>query len=180
MDKVPAVILAVVLVAALFTMMGIGWRNRSRRQRDVPGLPAVPELGEAVVGVEGQYVCTTTEGDWLDRITAQGLGLRTSAVLTVYPEGVLITRSGAAQLFIAGNVLTGVRRESGMAGKFVERGGLLVLSWVLGERPVDTGFRIRYAAERREVQAALVSLLAPGARGEGEPGPPSSAGSPDP
>ena len=57
----------------------------------------------------------------------------------------LFDRSGAGPVFIPAASLTGVRQESGMAGKFVEKDGLLVLSWTLGSRELDTGFRTRHA-----------------------------------
>ncbi len=35
-----------------------------------------------------------------------------------------------------------------MAGKFVEKDGLLVLTWILGTHELDTGFRTRRAADK--------------------------------
>ena len=35
-----------------------------------------------------------------------------------------------------------------MAGKFVEKDGLLVLSWMLGGHELDTGFRTRHADDK--------------------------------
>ena len=59
-----------------------------------------------------------------------------------------LLRSGADNLFIPAADLTDVRRESGMNGKFVEKDGLLVVSWLLGGQEVSTGFRTRAAADR--------------------------------
>ncbi|BAS09139.1 hypothetical protein AHiyo4_25610 [Arthrobacter sp. Hiyo4] len=66
------------------------------------------------------------------------LGIRTNAVLSVYPHGVLFDRTGAPALYIPAGSLTAVRQESGMAGKFVEKDGLLVLTWDLGTHQLDT------------------------------------------
>ena len=44
--------------------------------------------------------------------------------------------------------IRGVRRERGMAGKFVEEGGLLVITWEHGSRTLDTGFRAERVAEQ--------------------------------
>ena len=38
-----------------------------------------------LAAAEGQYVATTTAGDWLDRIAVHGLGIRTNAELSVHP-----------------------------------------------------------------------------------------------
>ncbi len=45
-----------------------------------------------------------------------------------------------------------------MAGKFVEKDGLLVLSWMLGTRELDTGFRTRNAADKTLLLNALQDL----------------------
>jgi len=160
MVKELSLLLTLVLVLVALALIGLGWRNRLRRQADIEPLPAVPaELSDALAAAEGQYVATTTAGDWLDRIAVQQLGLRTNASLRVHPEGVLFDRSGAGPVFIPADRLTGVRQESGMAGKFVEKDGLLVLSWMLGARELDTGFRTRRAADNTLLLATLQDLI---------------------
>ena len=160
MDKVLPTVLTVVILLIIFGLIGMGWRNRLRRQAGTAPLPSVPaELSLPSLSVTGQYVATTTEGDWLDRLAVHSLGIRTNAVVQVHDEGVLITRSGAPDIFVAADRLDGVRLESGMAGKFVESGGLVVLSWRLGEQPVDTGFRTRAASDTAPLVAALAAML---------------------
>jgi hypothetical protein len=148
------------LIAIAFVLIGLGWRNRLRRQADVDRLPLVPEApGEPLVSAEGQYVASTTSGDWLDRIAVHGLGIRTNATIQTYPHGVLFDRAGAPALYVPAAALTGVRLDSGMAGKFVEKDGLLVLSWVHGSHELDTGFRTRRAEDRNVLFAALQELI---------------------
>jgi hypothetical protein len=154
-------LITAVLVAVVMVMIGLGWRNRLRRQADVEPLPAVPGApGVPLAGAEGQYVASTTAGDWLDRIAVHSLGIRTNAVLTVYPHGVLFDRTGAPALYIPAGSLTAVRQESGMAGKFVEKDGLLVLTWNLGTHELDTGFRTRRAADKNALHDSLQQLIA--------------------
>lgn len=158
----PAVLVTLAVCVVLILLIGIGWRNRVGRQAGVAAPATPPEnLGEPAVSAEGQYVSTTTAGDWLDRIAVHSLGLKSNAVLEVHADGVRFVRSGAPDLYIPGTDLTGTRRESGMAGKFVEKDGLLVLSWRLGDREVDTGFRPRRAAEMRALETAVASLAVP-------------------
>lgn len=160
MDKILPGIGMLAVAAVIFVMIGIGWRNRRRRQADVEPLPAVPaRLDPAITKADGQYVTTTTAGDWLDRIAVHQLGIRTNAGLSVHPEGVLFDRAGAAPVFIPAGRLTGVRQESGMAGKFVEKDGLLVLSWMLGARELDSGFRTRRTEDKTTLLAALQELI---------------------
>ena len=159
-DKTVPAILAFLLIVAIFGLMAWGWRSRLKRQADVAELPAVPEqLGAASLSVDGTYVVTTSSGDWLDRIAAHGLGIRTTAKLDVHPEGIVLHRSGAQDLFIAKDALTEVGTQSGMAGKFVEKDGLVAIGWRLGEKSVDTGFRTTEAAAKRPLVQALEELL---------------------
>ncbi|HEU4668186.1 MAG TPA: hypothetical protein VFS79_11035 [Arthrobacter sp.] len=148
------------LIAIAFALIWMGWRNRLRRQADVEQLPVVPEApGEPLARAEGQYVASTTSGDWLDRIAVHALGIRTNAMLEVYKHGVLFDRSGAPALYIPAASLTSVRLDSGMAGKFVEKDGLLVLAWAHGSHGLDTGFRTRRAGDRNVLIAALQELI---------------------
>ena len=160
MEKLPFFLLMLALAVGIFVLLALGWRNRLRRQADVDPLPGLPaELGAPLAAADGQYVASTTAGDWLDRIAVHNLGLRTNAELSVHPEGVLFDRSGAGPVFVPTASLTGVRQESGMAGKFVEKDGLLVISWMLGGRELDSGFRTRHAGDKTILLNALQDLI---------------------
>ncbi|MEQ4520095.1 hypothetical protein ABLI39_12120 [Pseudarthrobacter sp. B907] len=171
MVKELSLLFTLVLIAAALALIWLGWRNRLRRQADVEPLPAVPAvLGSPLAGADGQYVASTTAGDWLDRIAVHQLGIRTNAVLSVHPEGVLFERSGAGPVFIPAARLSGVRQESGMAGKFVEKDGLLVLSWMLGSRELDTGFRTRRAEDKALLLATLQDLISAAPQADADSG----------
>jgi hypothetical protein len=160
MEKILPGLAMLAIIAVVFVLLGIGWRNRLKRQSDVGPLPQAPaEPGEPSAEAEGQYVATTTGGDWLDRVAVHSLGIRTNATLAVYPDGVLFDRAGAPALYIPAASLAGVRQESGMAGKFVEKDGLLVLTWLHGSHELDTGFRTRRAADKDTLYTALQELI---------------------
>ncbi|WP_457962527.1 hypothetical protein M1E17_13330 [Arthrobacter sp. D1-29] len=160
MDKILPGLAMLAIIAVVFVLIWIGWRNRLRRQADVEPLPALPATpGTPLTSAEGQYVASTTAGDWLDRIAVHGLGIRTNAVLSVYPSGVFFERSGAPDVFIPVADLSSVRQDSGMAGKFVEKDGLLVVSWKLGAHELDTGFRTRHAADKDALFESLQQLI---------------------
>lgn len=170
-NKTLTLLITLPLIAVVLVLIGIGWRNRLRRQADVEQLPAVPaELSPPLAAADGQYVATTTAGDWLDRIAVHGLGIRTNAELTVHPEGVLFERSGAGPLFIPAARLAGVRQDNGMAGKFVEKDGLLVLSWAHGTHELDTGFRTRRAADKPALLQTLQELISAGPQADAHSG----------
>lgn len=156
---VPA-ILTMLLVVVVFGLMWWGWRSKLKRQSDVAPLPEVPDdLGAPTMSISGQYVVTTSAGDWLDRIAVHGLGIRTRATLNVYPGGILIARTGSADIYIAADELREITTQSGMAGKFVEKEGLVVITWVLGALDVDTGFRTTEAEAKKPLVDTLRELL---------------------
>ena len=171
MVKDLSLLLTLVLIGVALTLIAVGWRNRLRRQSDVEPLPDVPdELGAPLAAADGQYVASTTAGDWLDRIAVHHLGIRTNATLSVHTDGVLFDRAGAGPVFIPAAHLTGVRQESGMAGKFVEKDGLLVVSWMLGAHELDTGFRTRRADDKALLLATLKDLISAAPQAEADSG----------
>jgi len=70
-------------------------------------------------------------------------------VLTRYPEGILLERSGATPIWIPQDAIAAIRTERGLAGKVVPgRGntetatGILAIRWRLPSgTEIDTGFR---------------------------------------
>ena len=139
---------SLLLLGLAFWLIRRGWTRRVRRDADVPSLPPVPaehDGAPSLFAAEVKYVSTTTAGDWLDRIASQGLGFASRGTALVFPDGVIITRQGAEDLWIPGESIQALRREAGMAGKFVERKGLVVITWRLGERLLDSGLRVRQA-----------------------------------
>ena len=153
--------LTLAVAVGIAALMLRGWRRRAARQSGVPALPDVPQSLEAPLcpPAGGVYVCTTTEGDWLDRVVVHGLRVRSSAELTVDRAGLRLERVGAADLFIPAADVRGVRRAGGMAGKFVGGNGLLVVTWRLGAHHLDTGFKPHSAARIEELEAAVSRLL---------------------
>lgn len=152
----------VIVVLALGALMWWGWRNRKRRQQDIAAPAPVPAgLLEAVplAGAEGMYVNTVRGRDYLDRIAVHGLGLRTNARLEVHPDGVTVLREGSENFLIPAADLVEVRLDAGMSGKFVESGGLIVVTWRLGGQEVTTGFRTRAAGDRDPLRAAIARIV---------------------
>ncbi len=137
--------LLAVLIAFVIQLMMRGWRNRARRQAAIIGtLPAVPEtVGSATVEpTRGVYVGCTLAPSWHDRVAVGDLGYRSKAVLTRYPEGILVQRSGARPIWIPQESITAIRTELGMVGKVTTRDGILAIRWRLPSgTEIDTGFR---------------------------------------
>jgi len=122
----------------------VGWRHRAQRQAGLPELPSVPEdFGPALATpLTGLYVCTTTAGNWQDRIVARGLGRRANATAELTADGVLIDRIDDDAIFLPAGSLTAVGTAPGIAGKVMGLpNGVLIVSWRLGDVELDSGFR---------------------------------------
>ncbi|MBO9567632.1 MAG: hypothetical protein J7503_02310 [Cellulomonas iranensis] len=162
--------LSVTLLAALAVLglwgMRRGWRSRARRTAAlVPSLPVLPDAPGAPVtdAIEAVYVSSTRAGDWLDRVVAHDLGVRSPARVRVHADGVAVTRTGARDLWVPAAALTAVGTTSGQAGKFVGRDGLVVLTWVPDPTTgtaLDTALHVRHDAERGTLLDAARALVA--------------------
>lgn len=175
MNRLVAFASLLALVPAAWGLMWLGWRRRGRAQSHLPP-PRPVETEPAGRAYAGVYVSTTTHGDWLDRVVVHGLGVRSDVSAYVGPDGVALVRRGAPSVLVPRADLVGAARAPGMAGTFVEADGLAVITWVLGGTTLDTGIRLRRAADTADLVAA-VSALAPdgGAAADGgdtEPAPP--------
>lgn len=160
-DKLVPTLLTILIVVVIFALLWWGWRGRVQRQSGLQELPQAPRdlMQRATARVDGMYVVTTYASQPLERIATHGLGVRTTAEAVVAPDGVFLNRQGAPDVFVPRDRLLGVSTTSGMVGKFVERDGLVVLTWDLGDTAVDTGFRARTAEGSRELEDAASALL---------------------
>lgn len=181
----PRILLTALMLSVIalgFWGMRRGWRARAARQGHIPAPPEPPAgllaqayaegAGEAgadlpdaaPAGIPGMYVATTTAGDLLDRIVVHGLAHRGRALLLVRPEGVLVDRVGEVPLWIPRDALRAVRLGNGQAQKAYEAGGLILLTWRLGDVEVETGFR-GDDPEQHIAAAQALSELVPSAGG---------------
>lgn len=140
----------VVVIAVVIQLMMRAWQRRARRLEevigDLPDMPDMPdEMGTATLTTRGLYCGCTMAPAWNERITAGDLGYRSKAVLTRYPEGILLERSRAKPIWIAQNSIKAIRMERGIAGKVVARIGILAIRWQLPSGvEIDTGFRANH------------------------------------
>ncbi|BBZ07482.1 transporter [Mycolicibacterium doricum] len=145
---VTSLVLAVVIVVAiglLIRAMMRGWRRRAQRQVELIGkLPPLPDtVSQTIIPpMKGLYVGCTLAPHWHDRVVVGDLGYRTKAVLTRFPEGIMVQRSGAHSIWIPAESVTAIRAERGMVGKALTHEGILAIRWRLPSgTEIDTGFR---------------------------------------
>lgn len=143
--------LLVLLIVFLIRQMMRGWLHRAQRQAELVGtLPALPDsVSPAIVAAtKGLYVGTTLVPHWNDKVAVGDLGFQAKAVLTRYPEGIMLQRSGAGPIWIPDESITAVRTERGIAGKALTHDGILAIRWKLPSgTEIDTGFRADNRAE---------------------------------
>jgi hypothetical protein len=149
-----------ILVGLVYWLMRQGWNWRRTLQSDLPPLPEPPaEPGAALLATTGRYHGSTTAGNWLDRVVAHGLGTRSLAELTLTERGLLVRRPGDVDLWIPAESLTAARIDSGIAGKVVP-GGLLVITWQLQEdTALDSGFRADHSEQHTAWVEAVEALV---------------------
>jgi hypothetical protein len=140
----------VVVIAVVIQLMLRGWQRRAQRQAELVGaLPDLPgEVGSASFHSRGMYVGSTFAPAWNDKVTAGDLGYRSRAVLTRYPEGIMLERIRATPIWIPQESITAIRTERGIAGKVAARNGILAIRWRLPSGvEIDTGFRANDRSE---------------------------------
>ncbi|MGE2728095.1 transporter [Mycolicibacterium vaccae] len=138
-------LIVVVIIAVVINLMIRGWRRRGERQAQMLGsLPPLPDtVGPALVApTKGLYVGSTLVPNWNDRIVVGDLGFRAKAVLTRYPEGIMLQRTGAGPIWIPDDVIVAIRAEKNLVGKALTHEGILAIRWRLPSgAEIDTGFR---------------------------------------
>jgi hypothetical protein len=150
------------IIAAIYLLMLRSWRRRRRDQQYLPQLlPALPDepAPEALFSCEGIYASTTPAGRWMERIVAQGLGVRSEVRVVVRNEGVSLHRRGAQSFLIPSDALSGADSAAGIAGKVVGGDGIAVIDWTWGDSALTTGVRIIDPEVRRGLIETISGLV---------------------
>ncbi|WP_413334942.1 hypothetical protein ACH82I_01150 [Brevibacterium sp. GP-SGM9] len=160
MDRPVSVIIIAVVFLLVIIAITWGWSRRKRNQSDVPQ-PAKPHMGITPLSepVEGSYVSTTKAGHPLERVAVHGLGIRTTGELVITDGGVIMDLAGREDFLIPRRDIVSVDTTAGMIGKFVERGGIVRITWRLGDTLVDTGFRARYATNTTPTVESIRAMI---------------------
>ncbi|WP_308190593.1 hypothetical protein [Streptomyces sp. HPF1205] len=158
-DRIGWIIGLLLVVALVYWLMRQGWQWRRTLQGGLPALPPIPERpGPALLESDGRYHGSTTAGQWLDRIVAHGLGVRSRVRLSLAEEGLVVDRVGAPGFLVPAAALRGARLDRAIAGKVLPEGGLLVVTWEHGGTLLDSGFRSDHAAEHPRWVALINEL----------------------
>ena len=140
----------VVVIAVVIQLMMRAWHRRAQQQQELIGsLPEMPDqVSTATITTRSLYCGCTMAPAWNERITAGDLGYRSKAVLTRYPEGIMLERVRSQPIWIPQKSIMAIRMERGIAGKVVARIGILAIRWRLPSGiEIDTGFRANNRSE---------------------------------
>jgi hypothetical protein len=172
MTRIQAVGVMLIALGLIYALLYAAWL-RKRRRHTSAAVAVDGDAGEGPgdagslcgpdpsrVGAEGTYVSTTVAESRLERVAVEGLGNRSRATLTVRrgaPDELLrFERQGESDVVIAAHRFLGVRRERGMAGKFVGVNRVLVIQWRADDGAIyETGFLPRYKADLERLESAL-------------------------
>ena len=158
--KLQTALWGLLVVLVVLVPAALSWRRRRRRDESrapLPQLPADIEQRASLGHVDGMYVATARHGNTMDRLVGHGLGVRTRARVLLYEDGLLIDRTGAEPVWIASERVLDHGTGSGMVGKVVEPGGLVMVTWDYAGEPVDTGFRPQASDGRPQLLEALAA-----------------------
>lgn len=167
MDRLTPTLLIVGFLVVVFGLMLLGWRSRRRRQGGIARPEPVPAaLGAASLVVDGWYVATTLADQPLERVAVHGLGFRARATASVHPEGLVLAPQGRDAFLIEPAALRGAGRATWAIDRVVEKDGLVLIGWMLGETPVDSYLRVPDAPAAAALITAIQTFVpAPDAEG---------------
>jgi len=129
------------LAGALLFGMRRGWVRRARADESLPAPLESPPSDRRSEPTSGRYLAATRHENWLSRFVAFDLGVPSRTDIFVDPDGVWFRRVGARSLFVPSTQLRDAALSNGIAGKGYEAGGLVLVTWQLGDELIDVGFR---------------------------------------
>ena len=131
--------LVVIAVTAL-AIWGM-WRSWHKRAGVELPLASAPGSFTADTEIEGRYLGTAPEADWMQRVVANGMGASGNAIANLANSGVLLAREGEPDLFISSDQIAGVEIGRGVAGQVAEKEGIVIWHWQAGDTALQSGFR---------------------------------------
>jgi hypothetical protein len=171
MSRPQAVGLMLIALGLVYALLYAAWLRKRRRNTSAAVAVAGPratdgaggtgeETPGSVVRAEGTYISTTTAASRHERVAVQGLGNRSKATMVVRrgapDELVRFERQGESDVVVPRARLVDVRRDRGMAGKFVGANRLLVVRWKADDDAIyETGFLPRYRDDLERLESAL-------------------------
>lgn len=155
MTRTLLVLALLALIALSYLGMRRGWAARLQQQASIAA-PHAPFTAPVVAGPwSGRFLGATFAGRWLDTINAHTLGARSLAEVSLTADGITVQRPGELSFGVPKADVIGVRADKAIAGRAYEDGGIVVLSFRLGDTAIDAGFRFPDTEDHLAALAAL-------------------------
>lgn len=157
MERTLLTLSVIATVLLMFALMRRGWVRAAAGE--VAIVQPAGLSGAAVIAGpwSGKFLGTTYAQQWLKRIHVHGLGVQSQATVSITEDAINIEREGAPSFSVPRSAVRGVRADSGIAGRAYETGGIIVITYVLGE--LDVEFGVRFPSTETHI-AALSALTA--------------------
>lgn len=157
MDRLTPTLIIVGIIVVAVAGMYFGWRALVRKGAGLVAPSPVPDsVGKVVSTFAGLYVATTLAAKPFERVAAHGLGFRARTKVAVSRDGITVEFKGRDPFFIDRRSILTVQRATWAIDKAVEPGGLIVVTWRLGETELDSYFRIDGDSEEMLRASAVV------------------------
>lgn len=144
------------MVAVIALLIWLSVRKRRAKQEDQLSQPLeATSPGE----LESFYVSTVFDAAPLERVWAHGFAMRGKASLTVDRAGVSVNRTGERSFLIPTSEILALDSASATIDKGVEKNGLTVIRWSLGETKVASHFRFTNPKTRKEFEDKVSQLI---------------------
>lgn len=148
--------LAISLVAVIaLTVWQSTKKKRLLQEQQIPS----PLQAEGEGKFFALYVSTVLEEAPLVRIWAHGLGMRGPSRIGIGTNGISVNRVGETSFLIPVSGIRSIDRTSATIDKAVEKAGLTVIHWSLGDTVVITHFRFPNPVERNEFEEKVLQLI---------------------
>ena len=158
-DRLLAAAFVIALLLGLLALMYLGWRKRQRSQSELPApLPVPNDPGTELIRVNGLYVASTLVDDPLNRVAVSGLGYRARASVGVFESGIVLRLAGERDAFLPATDVIAVGRSTWTIDRVVESGGLVRITWRLGDTVLDSFIRITEQADPTALIRAIETI----------------------
>lgn len=155
MTRTLLVVSLTLLVLLSYAGMRKGWNRRTAEQAAIVAPAPLAAAPVAAGPWSGTYLGATRAGDWLDRITVHGLGAKSPVAVARTASGINVTRAGERSFSVPRADFIAIRADKGIAGRAYEDGGIVVITFRLGDTAIDAGFRFPNTEDHLAALAAL-------------------------
>lgn len=135
------------------------WRAVRKRRAKQETQLTQPLEATSAGEFETFYVSTVFDAAPLERVWAHGFAMRGKASLAVDRAGISVNRTGERSFLVPTSAIVSLDMASATIDKGVEKNGLTVIRWSLGDTQVASHFRFTNPGARKEFENKVSQLI---------------------